>query len=50
MWISEEVGDCQRVFKIKEKICIIISLGTTVNTERKRNVPVQYNRKAEILV
>lgn len=28
--------DSQRAFKIKEKICIIISLGTTVNTEKEQ--------------
>ena len=50
MWISEEVADCQRIFKINKKICKIISLGTTVNTERKRNVPKQDNKNAEILV
>lgn len=38
----------------RQKICIIISLGSRVNTARKRNAPVQDNEKkkrnAEMLV
>jgi hypothetical protein len=41
--------DCQRTFKIKEKICIIISVGTTVNTKRKRNALQNY-KNAEMLL
>lgn len=37
-------GDCQRTLKIKEKICIAVSLGTTVNTKRKRSVPWDHKK------
>lgn len=42
-------GNRQKTSEIKEKICIVVALGTIVNTKRKGNALQDY-KKAVILV